>query len=678
MFDRKFIVWTRQRLGISRSLLFKVIVRLREALKSVLMGLAGLQLGLAAGVAGATDAQWDSANATGNWTDAGSWIIPGNPGVAPNNGAGGLNFDVVIDNDAGFDVVVALNTSPTIDSLTVDAGDRLSFNNGSDLVITNNSAVGLVVDGVIALSGVGAITDLALQNSTTLSGSGVVELGNGASNTANRVTTDGSVFTLSNGTTIRGAGTVLANSGGLINNGIVRATESTAALVIDPGAGSSVTNNSTLEAANGGTLRLNGGLYLNTGGVIQALDNSTVELGTDAEISGGTLSSAGTGRIDIANGADPILTGNITNNAAVSQRSVGAVTTAQINTSASLGGNGTWQMEDLGGASDSGNIISAQGASAVLTNELGHTIAGVGRLGNNTLQIINEGVVDANRDASVNGNFLGINPNASGFLNDGTLQATNGGVLRLEDGLFTNDGVIRAAEGSTVRLAGNAELTGSGELQSVGTGRISMENGDDIILSGNVTNNAQVSQRSAGAVTALQIRDNVTLNGTGVVQMEDVNGLSDANIIRGLGGGDDVLTNAAGHAIAGVGQIGQNTLGIINDGLIDANRSVATNGNQLAIDVDGNGLTNNGTLRASNGGLLNLSTGTVNNAAGTILALADSVVQLSSGVRINGGTLQTAGTGRIRSGGAATLDGIGMVIDGVIELPKWQRPHLGW
>ena len=59
-----------------------------------------------------------------------------------------------------------------------------------------------------------------------------------------------------------------------------------------------------MQASNGGVLLLvgaGGGVFNNTGGMIRALDGSEVRLATGAEITGGTLASAGTGMIRILN-----------------------------------------------------------------------------------------------------------------------------------------------------------------------------------------------------------------------------------------------------------------------------------------------------------------------------------------------------------------------------------------
>ncbi len=71
----------------------------------------------------------------------------------------------------------------------------------------------------------------------------------------------------------------------------------------------------TLEASNGGTLYFdgNGGaFYTNTGGTIKALTGSQVILIHNAPITGGTLTTVGTGSIHVINGS----ISNVTNSGA--------------------------------------------------------------------------------------------------------------------------------------------------------------------------------------------------------------------------------------------------------------------------------------------------------------------------------------------------------------------------
>ena len=70
---------------------------------------------------------------------------------------------------------------------------------------------------------------------------------------------------------------------------------------------------------------------------------------------------------------------------------------------------------------------------------------------------------------------------------------------------------------------------------------------------------------------------------------------------------------------------------------------------------------NQGTIEASNGGILLLNGnggGGVDNTGGMILALDGSTVQLTAGIVITGGTLNTIGSGTIHNISTATLDSL--------------------
>src|SRR5204862_286363 len=104
----------------------------------------------------------------------------------------------------------------------------------------------------------------------------------------------------------------------------------------------------------------------------------------------------------------------------------------------------------------------------------------------------------------------------------------------------------------------------------------------------------------------------------------------------------NVLTVPSTRTIQGAGQIGANSMGLNNQGLIDANQS-----SLLTIDPSATGVTNTGTLWASSGATLRLQNGTFTNTGGTISALNTSSVELTN-VTIVGGTLSSAGSGLLK------------------------------
>ncbi len=99
----------------------------------------------------------------------------------------------------------------------------------------------------------------------------------------------------------------------------------------------------------------------------------------------------------------------------------------------------------------------------------GNATAG-GSLGDNAIGLINQvaGVINANNS----GLILNVDPdNNDGLVNQGLMEASNGGILLLTGnggGGFTNTGAtITALDGSEVQLTNSASITG-GTLTTVG------------------------------------------------------------------------------------------------------------------------------------------------------------------------------------------------------------------
>ena len=242
----------------------------------VVCGIVLVTQSLAAAV---IDATW-SLPGSGSWSTAGHWDVNQ---VPSNNGAD--SYRVWIDGDPTTNAVVSLDASVQVDAISISSGDALSVM-GATLTVIGGS---LENNGTVTLQ----LAGLELTAPTTIfTGSGNLEMGDATS----RVIGTG---ILSNEAThtIQGAGILGDNSIGLTNFGSIIANQPMA-LVIDPSS-SGVQNSGTMEALDGGTLRLTGGAFDNTGGTIRAGTGSTVELDSSADIVGGTLESLGTGVISV-------------------------------------------------------------------------------------------------------------------------------------------------------------------------------------------------------------------------------------------------------------------------------------------------------------------------------------------------------------------------------------------
>ena len=302
--------------------------------------LAAVMLAQLSSPAHAVDTTW-TFNGNGNWNVAANWSAGD-----PNNST----FNVFID-DGDSAVTVTLNVGRTIGNLTIGADDTLSFADTIDLTVAGSSVVN---NGVISLNAAGVPnvnTDINFTAPVaTLSGNGTLLLGGAFQN---RVTNSSLTNELINSSahTIAGGGQLGVNGMKLNNQGMIDANIAAGPMIVDPSSSNAV-NTGTMRASGGGVLRLQGGVFTNTGGFIRALDGSVVELtggggAAGTTIVGGTLATAGSGAIQLvnsglggvalqdvtlaagsllqmANDQDIILTGTITNDGTIEQNSAGA------------------------------------------------------------------------------------------------------------------------------------------------------------------------------------------------------------------------------------------------------------------------------------------------------------------------------------------------------------------
>jgi len=396
---------------------------------------------------------WDAAG-NGNWNVAGNW----NPSGVPNSDT----TDVIIDNNAGQDVVVTLDISAAVRDLTVDSGDQLDMLGGRNLSVLGN----LLNNGTVVVNSnaAAANTSLSFEQSTTLSGNGSLVLNRDTGFPHSVLATDtGATITHGANHTIRGTGVLSAS---LINNGTVSADVNGATLRLRT---NDKTNNNLFLATGGGTMLIDGVAINNGSGTIRA-DGGTVNLET-ASVVGGTLetlnggqfaATSGTstldgvtnqGAVNIVGGRNVHLLSSLTNNGTitVNSNSAAANTALQANGSLAIDGAGTiFLNRDTG----SPHSVLATDTGATITHGVNHTIRGTGIL---SASLINNGTVSAD----VNGATLRLTSNAK--TNNGTYRATGGGILLSSNGLLTNynagtqtlaNGAYEVIGGSTMRLDG--------------------------------------------------------------------------------------------------------------------------------------------------------------------------------------------------------------------------------
>ena len=315
----------------------------------------------------------------------------------------------------------------------------------------------------------------------------------------------------------------------------------------------------------------------------------------------------------------------------------------------------------------------------------GQTVRGTGELGINQGIFSNAGLMSADVNGGTlsidatggnggtgAGNGFGTNANA-GFYNTGTLQATGGGILAFQSGLYENGagGLIRANTGSSVNLNNDARIVG-GTLTTIGTGVINTTGGNEYLQ--NVTLSSG-SKLTVAAGNSLWLNNSFVNNG--VVTIDNGSDLRNevgtltitgtGQIVFGGTGANRIFGNnivfGSNQNVTGAGQIGINQTTITNNAVFAVN-----SGGTLSIDATGgnggtgagngvgtganSGLFNTGTIVATGGSTISFESGLYENSgAGIIRANAGSVIGLNNDARILGGTLASVGTGAINTTG---------------------------
>jgi hypothetical protein len=564
----------------------------------------------------------------GLWSDASKWSA-GVP-TSSNN--------VFIDNGkAGASSVTINFNGAQAGNLTIDSDDSLTIVDPSIFTVFGPTIANAGTFSMNATSG--AILDIG--GSVTLKGSGGLTMSNNAGNTIMGYGQPGPGASLTNQSTILGAGNIGGNGIGsgnsFINQGTVNANQTTP-LTIALGAGT-VTNTGTLEATNNATLVLDGGTLTNTGGTIHADAGSVVSLKDGPIIKNGTLTTSGTGTIQSNGGGNngtldgvtlngtfqqntqiEYLANTVTNNGSF-QINNGSI--VDISGAVTMKGTGTLTMSNNSGNSIMGYGQSSPGAS--LTNQV--TIQGAGNIGGNGIpagnSFTNQATINANQTTPL---LIAIGGGA--VTNTGTLEATNGATLSLNGaGTVTNSGgTIHADNASVVSLESGLTI-GGGTLTTSGSGTIQanccfnngalngvtingtfQENNSNIeTLVGTITDNGSFQLNSTGGGTNLDISGAVILEGSGVLTMSNFS----SNQIFGYGQQNGAsLTSKI--TIQGAGSI---TPGCCSSFV----NQHTVNANQLTPLIINGNFTNTGTLKVGKKSAMYITGGAFTNFSGATL-----------------------------------------------------------
>ncbi len=556
---------------------------------------------------------------TGYWSTGSMWSA----------GVPTSTSNVLINNGNGPASVTLNYNGAQCGSLTVDGDASLTMVDGTIFTLYGPT---ISNSGSIFLDSVSSNLDFDFGGAVTLSGAGTLTMSNNSGNYVFGYGQPSPGASLTNKSTIQGAGSISPPSGdSFINQGTVNANQTTPLLISASG---TVSNTGTLEATSGATLELWNGTFTNTGGIIHADPGSVVSLYT-ATVNGGTLTTSGTGIIEAVcclgystldgvtlNGNFSLignnigyLEGTITDNGSML---ISSDSTLDIVGAVPLKGSGSLTMSN-----NSALMGYAQATGASLTNQI--PIQGAGSItpGGGS-SFINQATVNADQTTP-------LLIDASGTVsNTGTLEATSGATLELENGTITNTGgVIHADPGSVVSLY-SATISG-GTLTTSGTGTIeaicclgySTLDGVTVngtfewvsnnigYLQGTITNNGPMKFIApTGTNVQLDVNGAVTLKGSGTLTSTNSN-----NGIMGYAqsAGASLLNESTIEGTLGIYAQGGNT--ITNQGTIYANQKAA-----LTIVTGGGGtFTNVGSLHVKKGSALYVTGGGFPNFSGTTL-----------------------------------------------------------
>lgn len=339
----------------------------------------------------------------------------------------------------------------------------------------------------------------------------------------------------------------------------------------------------------------------------------------------------------------------------------------QIDGLVTFTGGGVVDMSDASNNRILGNNAFNTSSTLIIED---YTIEGAGQLGYESLSIRNNsgGVIRANR---VN-NALVVAPGANNnVVNAGLMEATNGGILRIKQTAVNNNGgTIRANNGSLVLLhdvtVSSGELAGTGVVRGISTvtleGPITNSSNYAVavntstILDGDLTNSGLVTiaggnflidgTNAPGGQVAIDGGGAITLSVTGISRLSDVFGTV------------PTLTNVD-NTINGAGNIGNNSMGLINQGTIRADEATAP----LVLWL--NNMINQSTAEAVGGATLDVRVA-MDNTSGQVNATGSTVL-ISTGGSIDGGAVNIDSSGRLElSNGFVTGGTVSNTAGGVI------------
>jgi hypothetical protein len=541
----------------------------------------------------------------------------------------------------------------------------INVNPGTSLTMVNDTYNG---NNFVQLNGSSTANATLTINGGTTSFSGLAGIGLNTGFTSTIAINGNGTF--DNHTFVSGGGLIGQNTLTIFNSGTIT-VGGNVFITLDPGPGG-LTNTGTLQATIG-TLLFAGGSYTNNGGTITAQLGGTVVLSDGAVITGGKYATGTNGgqvqtnvlsAVQVSNGtitnvgmtvvgtSSLTIGGTITNNGSLN---VGASTgTARLlvgNASVTLNGTGTTTLSTGTGTA----VIDGNGGTLNIGSQ--QLIHGDGTIGTGALGINNAGTISAD-DL-----ILTINIGSLGMTNTGVLQNVTGGHLIINNvggaggGVINNAGGLIDAFGNSLSVDLNNGVVVKGGTINHATGSRKgvnvlstsatlanlMNNGVVSLTNGTLTLVGTINDSDLGTIVDGADLEPATLTvGSGSVSLvghgELAVGLN--AVVTGSPGG--MLTNGPQHVIDGSGTLGNNAIGLINQGTvipfngstftvnpgignlvnsgtIQSSTSLAPETGTLALSFNVGTCTNSGTILAASGGLITLSAGTLDSSSGTII-----------------------------------------------------------
>jgi hypothetical protein len=416
------------------------------------------------------------------------------------------------------------------------------------------------------------------------------------------------------------------------------------------------TGGGSFTVASGATLDFAGRIYNLTGGSVEALDGSLVELSGGASIVGGTLTNSGSGvirnafnstlsgvtitggsAVDNPNGQTLHLSGMITNNGTINNSSTGSSTDIRAADGTILAGSGVLAMSDNGN-----NRILGESSADRLVNGATHTIRGSGQIGADFMALTNQGVIEANQTTP-----LVIDTSASGFINEGTLRANAGSTLTVVDSVANASTAVIEAAGvvnfngggtgiATYNVTGGA-LNAAGNLANVSGGGFNFPNSVLSVVDGGAFT-------TTTGTTAIELSGSTVNTGSHVISLS---GSATVNLAGGILNDTGSTFNVGNEFLSVSG--GSNLTSTSRDAAFTFNGSaVNTASNFAEISGSGSRVTLSGSLLNTSGSLniignnpgLNGDVLDINGGGQLVMNSADPVLVFNGGTH----TIGTADT----------------------------------